>query len=400
MTWYKGGVSGASSVGSASADVPSARYGHALSVLDNNKVYLFGGGTRNTKLNDLFVLDTVSMRWYGVRDIKGDQPQGRWNNGFCELGNHQMVIFGGIGQTKRLLNDIVILDIARRMWRSPTLVPVPIKPSGGSSGEEGEETIGEKTWPLAREYPCICSIPGDDKKLYLFGGRDAKRVFGDLFVIKEVGTEGTGSSNHSVIDSSVGSSSSFTKSDNNVKWEDVEKLYEKEARDLVGQMIEKQKRDYSKLRESWEKEKERRKKILENEGMSDLNMLIKEEEMLKNEVELLRREKEILQKENNALSGRIIDGMSVSEVEKLEKHLQETSKLISEAKIRAQVLEQLQKEKAKMETEKKCVVCVSAGREVTLIPCGHHCCCKTCSEKVSKCPVCHASVTDKVVTFT
>jgi len=155
-----------------------------------------------------------------------------------------------------------------------------------------------------------------------------------------------------------------------------------------------------KFKDTWEKEKERRRKILENEGLSELNGLTKQADLLRNEVETLKREKDVLAKENNALSGREIDGMTVSEVEKLEKYLLQTSKLISEAKIKGQVTEQLLKEKAKMETEKKCVVCVLAAREVTIIPCGHHCCCKPCSDKVSKCPVCRATITDRVVTFT
>jgi len=77
----------------------------------------------------------------------------------------------------------------------------------------------------------VCSIPGDDKRLYLFGGRDAKRVFGDMYVIKEVGTDVTSGSGSILLksDSFTSSTTTTTTSSNNnnslggAKWEDIEK---------------------------------------------------------------------------------------------------------------------------------------------------------------------------------
>ena len=39
-----------------------------------------------------------------------------------------------------------------------------------------------------------------------------------------------------------------------------------------------------------------------------------------------------------------------------------------------------------------CVICLDAHRAVAFVPCGHMCCCASCSGAVSECPLCRQSV--------
>ena len=43
----------------------------------------------------------------------------------------------------------------------------------------------------------------------------------------------------------------------------------------------------------------------------------------------------------------------------------------------------------------QCVVCLSAGKAVCFVPCGHVCCCTACSESVEACPLCRAAITTR-----
>lgn len=44
-------------------------------------------------------------------------------------------------------------------------------------------------------------------------------------------------------------------------------------------------------------------------------------------------------------------------------------------------------------------VCLSRKVNVTLVPCGHHCCCMPCTEKFELCPVCRLRITQKIKTI-
>lgn len=37
-----------------------------------------------------------------------------------------------------------------------------------------------------------------------------------------------------------------------------------------------------------------------------------------------------------------------------------------------------------------CVVCLDADLDLVFSPCGHMCCCHTCGERLTKCPICRA----------
>lgn len=44
----------------------------------------------------------------------------------------------------------------------------------------------------------------------------------------------------------------------------------------------------------------------------------------------------------------------------------------------------------------ECVVCMERESQVIFLPCGHVCCCQTCSNALLSCPLCRASVSQRV----
>jgi len=49
--------------------------------------------------------------------------------------------------------------------------------------------------------------------------------------------------------------------------------------------------------------------------------------------------------------------------------------------------------------ETECVVCQHREKSVAFVPCGHRCCCRTCSEANDKCPVCRSIPTGRFRIF-
>lgn len=49
--------------------------------------------------------------------------------------------------------------------------------------------------------------------------------------------------------------------------------------------------------------------------------------------------------------------------------------------------------------ETNCVICLERKREIAFLPCGHRCCCPTCSDSIQQCPMCRTLFTSKVKIF-
>ncbi|CAM9281402.1 unnamed protein product [Laminaria digitata] len=43
-----------------------------------------------------------------------------------------------------------------------------------------------------------------------------------------------------------------------------------------------------------------------------------------------------------------------------------------------------------------CIVCFDNEVACTLVPCGHHCCCRDCAGRLTHCPVCRARITEMI----
>ncbi|XP_033844845.1 E3 ubiquitin-protein ligase LRSAM1 [Periophthalmus magnuspinnatus] len=47
----------------------------------------------------------------------------------------------------------------------------------------------------------------------------------------------------------------------------------------------------------------------------------------------------------------------------------------------------------------ECVVCMETGSQVIFLPCGHVCCCQVCSDALQNCPMCRATISQRIRLF-
>lgn len=77
-----------------SGSPPNARYGHSA-ILTGSRVLYFGGrGPKNECFRDLHALDPNTMTWYQGPDGSGS-PSGRYGHSANLVDNKKMFVFGG-----------------------------------------------------------------------------------------------------------------------------------------------------------------------------------------------------------------------------------------------------------------------------------------------------------------
>jgi len=113
MTWSRPETTG---------DIPTARSGHTLTAM-GKKLYLFGGGVWNEaegwvhKYTDLYVLDTVTMRW-SKPSCTGVVKSSTFPISFS-VGRYLFIFGGGSKPESCVTNDLYVLDTASYHWSSP-----------------------------------------------------------------------------------------------------------------------------------------------------------------------------------------------------------------------------------------------------------------------------------------
>lgn len=102
---------------------PSRRLGHA-SVVTGDKFIVFGGDDGNKErelLNDLYILDLPSMRWYAPELGGCAPPQGRTHATLCTTTEEHLWLIDGSNSHKEKLDEIYRLDLSslyifQKMW--------------------------------------------------------------------------------------------------------------------------------------------------------------------------------------------------------------------------------------------------------------------------------------------
>jgi len=113
LTWSKAETTG---------DQPCARSGHTLTAI-GKKLYLFGGGVWNEtegwvhKFNDLYVLDTETMRWTKP-SCTGAVESSTFPISFS-VGRYLFIFGGGSKPLHCVTNDLYVLDTASYHWITP-----------------------------------------------------------------------------------------------------------------------------------------------------------------------------------------------------------------------------------------------------------------------------------------
>lgn len=137
---------------SAGPVLPPPRYQHTA-VVANGLMIVFGGGSENTLLNDLFIFNFEDKTWTEIVPATEVIPCPRRGHTSACVGR-SLYIFGGIGEAGAL-NDMYRFDFDTKAW-SPVLC---------------------NGMPCPRFLHTSCVY---GRSIWVFGGTDGASVFGDL----------------------------------------------------------------------------------------------------------------------------------------------------------------------------------------------------------------------------
>ncbi|DBA01647.1 TPA: hypothetical protein N0F65_010298 [Lagenidium giganteum] len=133
----------------ASGTHPPPGYGQSLCAI-NNKLYLFGGTSGHVYVNDLYVFNEITGVWK-KEDTSGRRPSPRYKHQVAPIGNKMYVIGGGLYDPPKGPIDVYSLDVDTLVWSEV-------------------ECHGET--PRSRIAHSVSQLSRNDKRIYMFGGRD------------------------------------------------------------------------------------------------------------------------------------------------------------------------------------------------------------------------------------
>lgn len=80
-------------------------------------MWVFGGrDDDNNKLNDLWRFDIVSNIWQEVKPVDGVYPLERSGHSCDVFEGQYMIVFGGIYEITKELNDLHMFDFSKKKW--------------------------------------------------------------------------------------------------------------------------------------------------------------------------------------------------------------------------------------------------------------------------------------------
>ncbi|XP_075943365.1 kelch repeat-containing protein [Anarhichas minor] len=118
--WYQPIVTG---------DTPSPRSGHSACVMQERKIYVFGGWDTPVCYNDMYMLDLGLMEFSAVKTT-GKAPSPRSWHGSAVLSDTKFLIHGGYNGNNAL-SDTFIFDIDTNIWTEVTLPQLSVCPRAG-----------------------------------------------------------------------------------------------------------------------------------------------------------------------------------------------------------------------------------------------------------------------------
>lgn len=130
---------------------PACRAHSLLANPKNGKLYLFGGGDGQKYYSHLYVLDTHTMIWSRPKTT-GDKPSERRAH-VAVIWQNYLYVFGG-GDGTKALNNLYRLDLKTKEWN---------------------QVVTQGSQPTCRGYH-TGNLVGN--KLVIYGGSDGKECFG------------------------------------------------------------------------------------------------------------------------------------------------------------------------------------------------------------------------------
>ncbi|KAF8968725.1 hypothetical protein BDZ97DRAFT_1902785 [Flammula alnicola] len=183
---------------------PAARRAHSA-VYYKGKVWIFGGGTGLTALNDVWTLDARPMRWEEV-ETRGKKPGPRGYHTANLIGNIMVVIGGSDG--KESFTDVWCLNLDSLSWslvkqqqplykrlaHTATQVGSYIFIMGGHNASEYvSELLMYNLVSLQYEPRLVLGKPPSirgyhatilaDSRLFVFGGFNGHAAFDDVYIL-------------------------------------------------------------------------------------------------------------------------------------------------------------------------------------------------------------------------
>lgn len=152
--WYQPIVTG---------DAPSARSGHSACVMQERKIYVFGGWDTPICYNDMYMLDLGLMEFSAVK-TSGKAPSPRSWHGSAVLSDTKFLIHGGYNGNNAL-SDAFVFDIDSNSW-TEVILPQLSLPRAGHSIVTMETTELHDS-----------SATDSGKTLLIFGGGDNEGTF-------------------------------------------------------------------------------------------------------------------------------------------------------------------------------------------------------------------------------
>ncbi|XP_070786336.1 kelch repeat-containing protein [Enoplosus armatus] len=159
--WYQPIVTGAS---------PSPRSGHSACVMQQRKIYVFGGWDTPVCYNDMYMLDLGLMEFSAVKTT-GKGPSPRSWHGSAVLSDTKFLIHGGYNGNNAL-SDTFIFDIDTNSWTEVTLPQLSVPRAGHSIITM--ETAAHHRLSEEDEDVDVASV---SRTLLVFGGGDNEGNF-------------------------------------------------------------------------------------------------------------------------------------------------------------------------------------------------------------------------------
>lgn len=100
------------------SDVPCARAGHSAVIRNDNAgdhMYIYGGkDDENQKLSDTWKFNLTTNEWHQIQ-VTGEEPLPRSGHA-SQIYNDFMIIYGGIYEVTKELNDMHVFDLKNERW--------------------------------------------------------------------------------------------------------------------------------------------------------------------------------------------------------------------------------------------------------------------------------------------
>ena len=144
-----------------SGNSPPARDSHSAIIYNDSDMIIFGGNGTSGKLNDLWNFNFNEKKWTKIVGT-GNSPSARDGHLTSLIYNKYMMIYAGLDNDDKVINDIFLFDVENRLWYDCDTEGEPIQNKDGQS---------------------CCKI---GNIMYLFGGQGPTddEYSNDLFTLK------------------------------------------------------------------------------------------------------------------------------------------------------------------------------------------------------------------------